>query len=381
MTKRDYYETLGVDRNASSTDIKSAYRRLAKQFHPDVNQDNREEASEKFKEVSEAYEILADPNKRATYDRFGHDGLSSSFGQGGFDFNRDFTHFGDIEDIFQGLFGGGTSLFDLFFGSPGRRRFDSYRGERGGDLKVKLQLTLPEISEGVEKTIRLKRLERCDTCTGSGAQAGGVDTCPVCRGSGEIRQVSSSLFGKFINVSTCGRCRGEGKIIIRPCTECRGNGRVEKSTTLSVKIPPGVARGNYLPLRGEGNAGRNGGLKGDVIVLIDEKEDQTFERQDENLYIKVPISYTLAVLGGKIEVPTLKGTAKMKVPAGTQSGKIFRLKGEGLPRLGSYGRGDQLVEAVVWTPKKLSSKEKQLLKDLDELVGKKIPKPGKKLKQ
>ena len=378
MAKRDYYETLGVGRNATEEEIKSAYRRLAKQYHPDMNQDNREESAEKFKEISEAYEVLMDSNNRATYDRFGHEGVSGTFGQGGFDFSRDFTRFGDIEDLFEGLFGGGGgSLFDIFFGTQGRRGRMGERRERGGDLRVRLSLTLNEIAEGVEKKIRLKRLERCETCGGTGAQSGGFETCPSCGGSGEIRQVSTGIFGRFVNVTPCRRCGGEGRVITRPCGTCKGNGRVEKEATLSVKIPPGVSQGNYLPLRGEGNAGRNGGVQGDVIVLIEEIENPTFERRDEDLYLRVPISFSLAAMGGKIEVPTLKGTVKMKIPQGTQSGKIFRLRGEGIPRLGGYGRGDELVEVVVWTPEKLSSEEKHLLKELDELMKDKLPKPGK----
>ncbi|MCH7760315.1 molecular chaperone DnaJ [candidate division TA06 bacterium] len=379
MTKRDYYETLGIGRNATEDEIKSAYRRLARKHHPDMNRDNPKEAEEKFKELSEAYEVLMDSNKRATYNQFGHEGLSGSFGRGGFDFSRDFTHISDLEDVIGGLFGGGGSVFDILMGgSQGRRRGGrGRRGERGGDLKIKLPLTLNEIDTGVEKNIRLKRLERCNTCKGTGAQSGGLETCSTCGGSGEIQRVSSGLFGQFINVSACGRCRGEGKIISIPCPICHGKGRVEKETTLSVKIPPGVSRGNYLPLREQGNAGRNGGSPGDVIVLIDEKEDPIFERRDKDIFIRVPISYTLAALGGKIEVPTLTGQVKMKIPSGTQSGKVFRLRGKGLPRLEGYGRGDQLVEIVIWTPKKLSSEEKRLLKELEDLTEKKVPRPGK----
>ena len=303
-SKRDYYEILGVPRNASPEEIKKAYRRLAKKYHPDLNPDNKEEATEKFKEISEAYEVLMDPEKRALYDRYGHEGLSGAFKQGNFTW-EDFTHFSDLEDIFGDLFGGG-SLFDFFFGTRRRGERREYRrrpqGEPGGNIKVVVPLTLKEIAEGVTKEIKLRKYVVCPHCNGTG---GKTETCPTCGGTGQIRRTQRHIFGEFVSVSTCPTCRGSGEIVKEPCKYCHGEGRIKKEKKIKVKIPPGVSKGNYITLRGEGHAGRRGGPPGDIIVLIDEKKDNTFIRDGFNIILNLPISFKTAVLGGDVEIPTL----------------------------------------------------------------------------
>lgn len=366
VNKRDYYEVLGISRNATEGDIKSTYRRLAKKYHPDMNRDNPKEATEKFKEMSEAYEVLVDSNKRAQYDRFGHAGVSDAFGKGGFDWSN-FTHFSDIRDIFGGFedFFETGSIFDMFFGGPRRRqRYGRPHRMSGPDIKIKLKLNLKEIAKGVEKKIKYKRLERCPDCGGKGGTS--KETCPVCKGTGEIKQARRSLFGQIVNITSCSRCRGEGSVIKNPCRSCGGDGRVKKTATLTVKIPEGVATGNYIPMRGEGNVGPNEGPSGNLIVLIEEKEDDIFERKGNDLYCRVSISFSKAALGGEVDVPTLKGKVRLKIPSGTQSGKLFRLRGKGMPNLQGYGSGDEYVEIIVWTPTKLSSEEKRLIAELSK---------------
>lgn len=377
-TKRDYYEILGVPKNADEAQIKQAYRNLAKKFHPDLNRDNPKEAEEKFKEISEAYEVLMDKEKRARYDQYGHAGVDPSFGAGGFDFRRDFTHMEDIQDILGSLFGDGGSIFDMFFGSQGTaaRQRSGTRASRGSDLQIRLPLTLEELARGVEKTIQLKRYEACAECHGSGAKSGAdIRDCPTCRGSGEVRQVSRSLFGQFINVGTCPECQGQGKIVANPCRGCGGEGRVKKEATIKVRIPAGAAQGNYIPLRGQGNVGPRGGPAGDIIVIIEEKEHPLFARHEDDLLLALPVSLAVAALGGKVTVPLLLGTAELTIPPGTPSGKVFRLRGKGLPHLNATGSGDQLVKIEVWIPTKLSAEEKKLLKQLGDLQQGKVPKP------
>lgn len=365
MSKRDYYEVLGVNRSASEEEIKKAYRKLAVQFHPDKNPGDAR-AEERFKEATEAYEVLKDSTKRRQYDQLGHAAFSQgpapgSAGYGGFDisdalraFMRDFGGFGDVDEM---------------FGSRrGRRR------ARGQDLQVRLPLTLEEIATGVEKKIKLNKLKECDTCNGTGAAPGSeLHTCPTCSGAGEVRQVSRSILGQFINVTTCPQCHGEGEILVKPCPECSGQGRVRGTTMLNVKVPAGVAAGNYIPIHGAGNAAGRGGEPGDVLVVIEEKEHDLFVRHHEHMVYEMPISVAQAALGDQVTVPTLDGTAPLSIPAGTQSDKIFKLSGRGLPRLNGRGRGDLLVKVTVWVPSKLSAEQKALFQKLAQTEGLKPP--------
>jgi molecular chaperone DnaJ len=371
MSPRDYYEVLGVSRDASGDDIKKAYRKLAVRYHPDKNPGDQA-AEQKFKEATEAYEVLKDDSKRQQYDQFGHAAFSGPGagaggfgGMGGFDlsdalraFMRDFGGFGDVSD----LFGGG--------GRRGRRR----RVVRGQDLQVCLPLTLEAIAGGVEKKIKLNKLKSCEVCNGSGAAAdSGRRGCPTCGGAGEIRQVSRSILGQFVNVTTCPECGGEGEIISRPCESCSGEGRVRGSTTVTVKVPAGVTAGNYIPIRGAGNAGPRGGQAGDVIVVIEEKEHDLFIRHHDHIVYEMPISVAQAALGDEVTVPTLSGTSQLRIPSGTQSEKVFKISGQGIPHLNSRGRGDLLVKVTVWIPGKLSGEQKHLFEELAHTEGLKPP--------
>lgn len=356
MTKRDYYEILGVQRDASVEEIKKAYRKLAMKYHPDKNPGDTN-AEVKFKEVAEAYEILKDPQKRQHYDRFGHSGLKGGFeGFAGFDF--------DLGDALRTFMSESFGFGDIF--GTGRRRSSNNR-RRGRDLQLKLNLTLEEIAAGVQKTIKLKKSVTCETCGGTGAASeGAYITCLQCQGTGEMRQVSQSIFGQFVNISTCSRCGGEGKVLKDPCQTCAGNGRVQGESTITVDVPPGVSSGNYITVRGEGNAGPRGGPQGDVIIFIEEKEHEYFERHGDDILYELPLGFSQVALGTEIEVPTLNGKAKLQIPAGTQSHKILRMRGKGIPHLNEHGRGDQLVRIIVWTPTKLSEQEKKLFKELAE---------------
>ncbi|MCS7258270.1 MAG: molecular chaperone DnaJ [candidate division WOR-3 bacterium] len=376
MAKRDYYEILGVSRNATTEEIKSAYRRLAKQYHPDMNPQNKKEAEEKFKELSEAYEVLVDPEKRKLYDMYGHEGVSSRFSPGGFQW-RDFTHAEDLRDIFGDIFDFSRifedfregSIFDLFTNRSATR---STSRTRGRDIHVRLFLSLEEIAEGVSKEITFTRYERCDSCRGLGGSE--YTTCPVCQGSGERRQISRSVFGQFIQITTCPECNGEGKTIKNKCVRCNGEGRIRVERTLRVTIPPGVATGNYISLRGEGHYGPGG--KGNVIIEIVEKEHPLFLRQGDDLIVELPISVTTAVLGGEVEVPTLFGNKKIKIPPGTQHGDIIRIKNAGIKKA-TGGKGDELVRVVIHIPKSLSTQEKNLYKELEKIHSETLPGPRK----
>lgn len=373
MAKRDYYEVLGIPRDSTDDQIKKAYRDLAKKHHPDANLENKEEAAEKFKEISEAYEVLMDKNKRTMFDQYGHDGMSGAFGSGGFNMNRDFTHFEDLSDILGGLFGGfgGGSIFDLFGGGTrtGFRRAGT-QVIRGGDIRVNLKLSLEEIAKGVTKKIKVKHYEKCSSCKGSGAKKGTEQiVCPECQGRGQVARTNRGLLGGIVQtIATCSRCGGTGKIVKEPCSTCKGTGRTKKTSVISVRIPAGISEGNYIPLRGQGHVGPNNGPKGDLVVVIEEKKHPTFERHGSDVVYRANISYTMAVLGGKMKVPTLNGKVSLKIPKGTPSGKLFRLKGEGLPRLNFTGKGDEYVEVTIWTPGKVSSEEKDLLKRLDDIT-------------
>lgn len=374
MAKRDYYEILGVQKNASIEDVKKAYRKLAMQHHPDRNPGNKD-AEEKFKEATEAYEVLSDQDKRSRYDRFGHEGVRQ-----GTDFHDwTNTNANDIFSVFSDIFGAGFggSIFDDIFGggTRSRSRSGSYAGgEHGSDLKISVKLTMEEIGSGVEKKIKLKRLEKCQTCSGTGAKgSSGTSACPTCGGTGELRRASRTMFGQFVNIVQCSTCGGTGRVIKDPCNACGGAGRVNGESTIKVKIPAGVSEGNYLTLRGEGNAGVRGGQNGDLIVMIEESPHQHFKREGDDVIFELELSFPEAALGSEVEVPTLTGRAKLKIEPGIQSGKILRMREKGLPHLNAYGRGDQLVSINVFTPTKLSPKDKELLKELARSTNLKPP--------
>jgi molecular chaperone DnaJ len=352
MSKRDYYEVLGLERGASEDDLKKAYRRLAMKFHPDRNPDDAD-AEEKFKEASEAYEILSDPEKRQAYDQFGHAGVDpSQGGPGGFSFE------GNFGDIFGDVFG------DIFGGGRGGRGANGV--SRGADLRYNLQLELEQAVSGDTVEVRIPVLATCEDCDGSGAAPGtSPSTCPDCQGAGQIR-VSQGFFSLQ---QTCPRCRGQGRIVTDPCRSCGGAGRKERRKTLSVKIPAGVDTGDRIRLTGEGEAGMNGGPPGDLYVQIDVQDHPIFVRDGRNLYCEVPISIVDAALGGELEVPTLDGRVKLKIPAETQTGKMFRLRGKGVTQVRSGGVGDLLCKVVVETPVKLTDRQKELLTELKASLG------------
>ncbi len=376
VTKRDYYEVLGIARNASEDQIKQAYRKLAKQYHPDMNPENRKESEEKFKELSEAYEVLMDKNKRQLYDQYGHEGVSQRFGPSGFDFRRDFTHADDLRDIFGDFLRGfgdseSGSIFDLLFGGGGRGT-QVRRAVRGRDIHVRFRMSLEEIAEGITKEISISRFEKCAECQGKGGK--GTQTCSACKGRGESRRVSRSIFGQFVQVSPCPNCGGQGEVIKDTCTNCKGEGRIRIQRTIKVRIPAGVQTGNYLPLHGEGHYGPGG--RGDVIIEIEEKNHSLFTRQNDDILLEVPISITTAALGGEIEVPTLNSKKKIKIASGIQPNATIRIKGAGIKHLDG-GRGDQLVRITVHIPNKLSKREKELLQELGNSQSEPIPSPRK----
>jgi len=357
MDKRDYYEVLGVDRSASDEEIKKAYRKLALKFHPDKNKGDPS-AEEKFKEVGEAYSVLSDAQKRAQYDRFGHAapaGTGTGYGGYGMEF--------DPFELFRNVMGDAFGFGD-FFGGGGRRQSRSFR-QKGSDLQITLKLTLEEIAQGVTKKIKVKKSKTCKTCNGSGARPGTKrQTCPTCGGAGEIRHVSRSMFGNFVNISTCSACNGEGTIVADRCMECAGEGLVKGETTLSVNVPAGVKTGNYLHLRGQGNVGPRGGPAGDIIVVIEEKDHEYFERQGDDIIYRMQISIPQAVLGDDLEVPTLTGRARLTINPGTQPGKVLRMKGKGVKHLNGQGVGDQLVQVNLYVPDQLTDKEREYMESL-----------------
>ena len=358
--KRDYYEVLGVSKGASEEEIKKAYRGLAIKYHPDKNPGSKE-AEENFKEVGEAYEVLRDPKLRAQYDRFGHEGVRQEFaraGEGGF---GGFGGLGDAFRVFEELFGRGeSSIFDDFVGGPGTRE---YAGERGADLQYKVELTLEESAYGVEKRINIARFEQCPKCRGSGAKPGtGKTTCPACHGHGQVR----NQVGFFSLAQTCSNCRGIGEIIKSRCQKCRGQGKVEQKRDIKVKVPPGIDTGSRLRIGSEGDTGLRGAPSGDLYVAIRILPHEIFERHNDDVYCRVPVSFSQAALGTEVDVPTLNGKIKMTIPSGTQSGKTFRVRGRGIPHVHGYGRGDEYVEVLVETPTKLTKAQKELLRDLAE---------------
>jgi molecular chaperone DnaJ len=365
MSKRDYYEVLGVARVATEEEIKKAYRKVAFESHPDRNPGDKS-AESRFKEATEAYEILRDRDKRARYDQFGHAGVGSGGAQG-FDFSG--FDLADALRTFMRDFGG----FEDLFGGGGRQRGPL----RGDDLQVRIKLTLEEVAEGTEKKIRVKHLKPCTSCHGKGGE--GETVCPQCQGRGQVRHVQQSIFGQFVNIATCPKCSGQGRTLKDVCRECGGDGRESNTETISVQVPPGVASGNFIPLRGMGDVGPRGGPAGDLIVWIEEKEHAIFDRDGDDLHVDVAISFATAALGGKVDVPTIDGeSASLSVPSGTQSGQVMRVRGKGLPNLrGSHG--DLLARIVVWVPERLTGADKKLLDELNQSESFRPPKPGKSL--
>lgn len=363
MAKRDYYEILGIAKSASQDEIKKAYRKLAMQYHPDRNPGNKE-AEEKFKEAAEAYEVLNNADKRTKYDRYGHSGLRGGEDYHGFNNVNDiFSHF---SDIFGGAFGG-SSIFDDFFGGSSQRNRQRSSGIPGSDLKITLKLSLEEIASGTTKKVKIKKNNKCEICGGTGAKSSNsFKTCTSCNGTGEIRQVSKSIFGQFVNIAACNNCGGTGKVISDPCLNCHGDGRVYDETTIKINVPAGVYDGSYMTIRGEGNAGKNGGHPGDIIVIFQEQKHEYFTRDGDNIIYELFISYPEAVLGTEVEVPTLNGKAKLKIEPGTQPGKFLKMREKGIQHLNSHGAGDQLVKINIHVPKNVNSKEKELLKELDK---------------
>jgi molecular chaperone DnaJ len=357
-SKRDYYEVLGVSKQASSDDIKKAYRRLAKQYHPDVNPGDKE-AEAKFKEVNEAYSILSDDQKRSTYDRFGHSAFDGA-GGGGFSGFEGFG-FGGLDDLFESFMGGG-------FGRSSRNR----RNEpvRGRDLQYALEISFEEAAFGTTKEIPITRLQTCKTCSGTGSKPGtSAENCKRCQGTGQIRYSQATPFGQFVNVKTCDACRGEGKIITQPCEKCHGKGRVSKSQRISMNIPAGIDEGQTISLRGEGESGLRGGPSGDLYVSIHIKPHEIFKREGYDVVCDVPISFTQAALGAEIEIPTIDGIMKYIIPEGTQTSTVFKLKGKGIKRLRSNSRGDQYFRVNVEVPVKLTQKQRELLRQFADISG------------
>lgn len=367
MAKRDYYEILGVEKNADESTVKKAYRKIAMKFHPDRNPDNKD-AEDKFKEAAEAYEVLSDADKKARYDRYGHAGVSGGggFSGGGMSMDDIFQQFGDIF---------GDSPFESFFGSRGGQQRSS--GQRGSNLRIRVGLTLEEIADGVTKKIKVKKRINCDQCSGSGAKdLNSVKTCTTCGGSGYVRQVRSTFLGQMQTTTVCPTCSGAGKQITDPCTKCKGDGRMMGAETIEIEIPGGVEDGMQLSMRGRGNAGLKGGPAGDLLINIEEKQHPHLKRDGKNLIYDLYLNFADAALGTSVEVPTISGKVKIKIPSGTQGGKIFRLKQKGLPSVQSYGKGDQLIHVNIWTPKKMSDAEKKMMESIRQSENFK-PQPGK----
>jgi molecular chaperone DnaJ len=362
MAKRDYYEILGLSKSANADEIKKAYRKVAMQFHPDRNPGDKA-AEEKFKEAAEAYEILSDQDKKAQYDRYGHAAFSGngrSYAGGHMNMDDIFSQFGDIfgEDVFGSFFGGGGGQT-----RTGKRR----QGVKGSNLRIKLKLNFEEMAKGVSKSVKVKKYVPCATCSGSGAKdKGSVQTCNTCGGSGQVRKVTNTFLGQMQTVTTCPTCNGEGTTITSKCNSCKGEGRVYGEETVSIDIPAGVQEGMQLSLNGKGNAGERGGSNGDLIILIEEEAHPDLQREGLNVAYDLYISIPDAIFGTNVEVPTIDGRAKIKIPPGTQSGKIFRLKGKGFPAVNSYEKGDQLIHVNVWTPQNLTSEEKTMVEKLGD---------------
>jgi molecular chaperone DnaJ len=348
-TKRDYYEVLGIDKNASDEDIKKSFRKLAFKYHPDHNKDDS--SGQAFKELNEAYEVLSDPEKRATYDRYGHGGMENGFSRG-----------------FEGMdFGGFGDIFDAFFG--GATASTHQQARQGADLRVDLTISFEEAAFGTDKKLEINRVELCSTCHGSGAKPGTQPVkCTNCGGSGQIRRMQQSVFGRFTNVTTCPRCHGEGTLIAESCPQCKGSGKERVNRSLSVKIPAGVDDGAQVIMRGEGEAGTRGGPQGDLYIVLAVKPHEFFLRQGDDIIYELPVNFAQAALGDDVEVPGLAGKTKIRIPPGSQTGKLFRLKGQGITHVNRGGRGDQIILLVVVTPESLDDRQKKLLKELGETM-------------
>ena len=374
MSKRDYYEVLGITKSSSTDEIKKAYRKVAMQFHPDRNPGDKA-AEEKFKEAASAYEVLSDGDKKAKYDRFGHAAFSpgagggGGFSGGGMDMNDIFSQFGDVfgEDMFGGFFGGGGS----------RSRSSRSRGQRGSNLRIKLKMNFEEIANGANKQVKVKKHVLCTTCGGNGAKdKNSVQTCGTCNGSGQVKRVTNTFLGQMQTVNTCPTCNGEGNTVTTKCSPCKGEGRVYGEETISIDIPGGVQDGMQLSMSGKGNAGERGGGAGDLIIMIEEEAHESLHRDGLNVSFDLYITIPDAVFGTSVEVPTIDGRAKIKIPPGTQSGKVFRLKGKGFPEVQGYAKGDQLINVNVWTPQHVSAEEKAILEKMQQSPNFQ-PKPSK----
>jgi molecular chaperone DnaJ len=353
----EFYELLGVTREASEVEIKKAYRKLAMEYHPDRNSTPGAEA--RFKEITEAYEVLRDPQKRAAYDRYGKAGVGAGAG-----FNFHHVDLTEALNIFMRDFGGLGGFESLFGGRP---RQDTRRGQ---DVRVTMRLSLVEVAAGVKKSVKIKTLDRCSVCQGTGAKAGTRPaTCSTCGGSGEVRRATRSMFGQFVSVSPCPTCAGEGTVITHPCEVCRGEGRVKADRTVAVEVPPGVSANNYLTLRGQGAVGPRNGPGGDLVVMLDIKDDDRFQRQGDDLIFDLPLSFSQAALGMQLGIPTPYGDEEIRVPPGTQPETVLRLKGRGLPVLGQNAKGDLLIRVHVWTPERLTEEQERLFQELAKLEG------------
>jgi molecular chaperone DnaJ len=371
MAEKDYYGILGVSKTASKDDIKKAYRRLAMKHHPDMNKENQKESEERFKDISEAYEVLMDDEKRARYDQFGVEGVQSTFRTGGFDWS-DFTHFQDISDLFGGMggFGSGAGLFEELFGGRTQRRGPA----EGRSLRYDVEVTLQEIAKGAEREMRVPHTVQCKTCNGVGARPGDYKECPTCRGSGQVQRAQRRGNTSFVSISGCPTCGGRRRQITKPCPTCGGAGVTQTSSNIKVSIPKGAEEGMRLRIRGAGEASSDEGPPGDLYIVLHMAEDPTFQREGNDLYMEAKITMIQAALGDEIQVPTLDGDALLKIPPSTQTGTLFRLKGRGLPSMRGHVQGDQFVRVNVQIPTKMSQAQKDLLKKFAELSGEKSPK-------
>lgn len=357
--KRDYYEVLGISKGASDDEIKKAYKKMARKYHPDLNPGDKE-AEEKFKEVNEAYEVLSDPNKKARYDQYGHAGVDPNFGAGGAGFDGSFD-FGDLGDIFGSFFGGG-------FG--GGRRTNPNAPQRGESIRMSLAISFEEAAFGCEKEVSVDRMEQCGTCHGSGCAPGTTpEICPDCHGTGQVQVRRQTPMGVFATSSPCSRCGGKGKIIHQPCKDCHGTGAVRQRRTIQASIPAGIDNGQTISIRGQGHAGVNGGPAGDLLITITVRPHELFRREGTSVLCEAPITFAQAVLGAELEIPTIDGKVKYTLPEGTQSGTTFRLKGKGIPSINGRGRGDQYVTVYIETPRNLNKEQKEALKKFAESVG------------